>query len=116
MSPNDFMFNLVVQPRSKRFVQQPRQQLIRRVYVKPPIIEKEEIIFVIGGDKDLELKQNQIELNKMMKEEEASKINSEEKAEEDEVENLIMNLSNDFELEEVYDEKQISPGNNTMNE
>ena len=122
MSPNDFMFNLVVHPRSKRFVQQPRQQLIRRVYVKPPIIEKEEfvekeeIIFVIGGDKDLELKQNQIELNKMMKEEEASKINSEEKAEEDEVENVIMNLSNDFELEDVYDEKQISPGNNTMNE
>ena len=107
MSPNNFMFNLVVQPRSKRFVQQPRQQVIRRVYVKPPIIEKEEfvekeeIIFVIGGDKDLELKQNKLELIKM--------------TEEDEITKLSMNSGDDdIELEEVYDEKQVSPGNNIM--
>lgn len=116
MSPNDFMFNLVVQPRSKRVVQQPRQQVIRRIYVKSPIIEKEEIvekeeiIFVIGGDKDLELKQNELELNKMREEDEVTRI----KAEEDEV--LTLKLNNDFELEEVYEEKEISPGNNTMNE
>lgn len=110
MSPNDFMFNLVVQPRSKRVVQQPRQQVIRR-YVKSPIVEKEEIIFVIGGDKDLELKQNELELNKMREEDEVTRI----KAEEEEEEVLTVKLSNDFELEEIYDEKQISPGNNTMN-
>jgi hypothetical protein len=106
MSPNDFMFNLVVQPRSHRIVQKPRQQVIRRIYVKSPIIEKEEIvekeeiIFVIGGDTDLELKQNELELNKMREEEEV----------------LTVKLNNDFELEEVYDEKNISPGNNMMNE
>jgi len=110
MSPNDFMFNLVVQPRSQRTVQKPRQQVIRRVYVKPPIVEKEEIIFVIGGDKDLELKQNELELNKMREEDEVTRI----KAEEEEV--LTLKLNNDFELEEVYEEKEISPGNNTMNE
>jgi hypothetical protein len=106
MSPNDFMFNLVVQPRSHRIVQKPRQQVIRRIYVKSPIIEKEEIvekeeiIFVIGGDTDLELKQNELELNKMREEEEV----------------LTVKLNNDFELEEVYEEKQISPENNMMNE
>ena len=34
--------------------------------------------------------------------------------EEEEV--LTVKLNNDFELEEVYDEKNISPGNNMMNE
>tara|TARA_B110000914_G_C15165416_1_gene310304 strand:- start:30 stop:377 length:348 start_codon:yes stop_codon:yes gene_type:complete len=115
MSPNDFMFNLVVQSRSHRIVQKPRQQVIRRIYVKSPIIEKEEIvekeeiIFVIGGDTDLELKQNELELNKMREEDEVTRIKAEEEV-------LTVKLNKDFELEEVYEEKQISPENNMMNE
>jgi len=87
--------------------------VIRRVYVKPPIVEKEEIVkkeefvekeeivFVIGGDKELEFEQNKLELIKMTEEEEITK--------------LSMNSGyDDIELEEVYDEKQVSPGNNIM--